>query len=96
MSNFNRIINLMVIFTVVMVFSVATCLAAGDFPTRPITCVVQWSAGGGTDITARTIAPALEKQLGIRVNVINKTGASGSIAHKYVLGSKPDGYIYLR
>ena len=92
MSNFNRIIGFMVIFTVVMVFSVATCLAAGDFPTRPITFVAQWSAGGGTDITARTVAPALEKQLGVRVNVINKTGASGSIAHKYVLGSKPDGY----
>ena len=92
MSKFNRIIGFMMIFTVVMVFSVATCLAAEKFPNRPITCVAQWSAGGGTDITARTLAPALEKQLGVRVNVINKTGASGSIAHKYVLGSKPDGY----
>lgn len=86
------IIGLLVTFTMFLAFSATTCLAAEKFPTRPITCVAQWSAGGGTDITARTMAAVIEKYLGVRMNVINKTGASGSIAHKYVLDSKPDGY----
>ena len=92
MSNFNKIIGGMAILIIGIVISVTTCSAAGDFPTRPITCVVNWSAGGATDIVARALAPLLEKELGVRVNVINKTGASGSIAHKYVLGAKADGY----
>ena len=83
---------LMAILIIVSAYFATECLAQKDYPTRPITCVVQWSAGGGTDVTARTIAPLLEKYLGVRVNVINKTGASGSIAHKYVLSSPPDGY----
>ena len=73
-------------------FGVVSTGMAGNFPSRPLTFVVQWSAGGGTDIVARTIAAGMDKHAGFKVNVINKTGASGSIAHKYVLSSKADGY----
>lgn len=66
--------------------------AFADYPERPITLIVPWAAGGGTDATARTIARALEEQLGQNVNVVNRTGGSGVVGHTAMLNSAPDGY----
>ncbi|GEN22471.1 hypothetical protein HCU01_04200 [Halomonas cupida] len=63
-----------------------------DYPERPITLVVPWAAGGGTDATARTIGRALEEQLGQTVNVVNRTGGSGVVGHTAMLNAAPDGY----
>jgi tripartite-type tricarboxylate transporter receptor subunit TctC len=52
-----------------------TALAA--YPERPITLIVPWGAGGGTDATARIIGSLLEKELGQPVTVVNRTGGSG-------------------
>ena len=46
---------------------------ADNYPSRPITLVVPWGAGGGTDATARIIGALLEKELGQPVNVVNRT-----------------------
>jgi len=66
--------------------------AFADYPERPLTLIVPWAAGGGTDATARTIARALEEQLGQNVNVVNRTGGSGVVGHTAMLNAAPDGY----
>lgn len=67
-------------------------LAQERWPTRPIELVVGFAAGGGTDTTARTLAAALEKELGGQVIVVNRPGASGELALSNVARAAPDGY----
>ncbi len=69
-----------------------SALPAWAWPDKPIEIVVGFAAGGGTDITARTLAPHLAKALGGQVVVSNKPGASGAIGLAYVARAKPDGY----
>jgi len=68
----------------------STALAA--YPERPITMIVPWGAGGGTDATARIIGTLLEKELGQPVNVVNRTGGSGVVGHAAIAQAPPDGY----
>src|SRR3954463_6187230 len=65
---------------------------AQGFPSKPITTVVGFEPGGGTDTTARIIAPALGELLGQQVVVENRAGAGGDIAVDYVAKASPDGY----
>jgi tripartite-type tricarboxylate transporter receptor subunit TctC len=67
-------------------------LAQGGYPSRPITLIVPWGAGGGTDATARIIGSLLEKELGQPVTVVNRTGGSGVVGHAAIASSPPDGY----
>jgi tripartite-type tricarboxylate transporter receptor subunit TctC len=69
--------------------------AAQEWPTRPITMVVKYSAGGGTDLLLRALAKGMEEKLGQRINVINTTGGVGSIAAQYVYDRPADGYTWL-
>jgi tripartite-type tricarboxylate transporter receptor subunit TctC len=62
------------------------------YPERPITLIVPWAAGGGTDATARIIGALLEKELGQPVTVVNRTGGSGVVGHSAIAGAAPDGY----
>jgi tripartite-type tricarboxylate transporter receptor subunit TctC len=74
---------------------ISSCWAAEggvDYPVKPIRLVVGFSAGGGTDLTARIIAQKLSAYLGQPVIVDNRTGASGTIAMARVASSEPDGY----
>jgi len=66
--------------------------AAQSYPVRPITLIVPWGAGGGTDATARIIGSLLEKDLGQPVNVVNRTGGSGVVGHAAIASAQPDGY----
>ncbi|MEI2417396.1 tripartite tricarboxylate transporter substrate binding protein [Orrella sp. JC864] len=66
--------------------------ARADYPEKPLTLIVPWAAGGGTDSVARAIASALEKELGVIVNVVNRTGGSGVVGHSAMATAKPDGY----
>jgi tripartite-type tricarboxylate transporter receptor subunit TctC len=66
--------------------------AAQNYPSRPITLIVPWGAGGGTDATARIIGSLLEKDLGQPVNVVNRTGGSGVVGHAAIASAPPDGY----
>ncbi len=77
------------------VLLILSCVCSGAvwaWPDRPIEIVVGFAPGGGTDITARTLAIFLEKELGASVVVVNKPGASGAIALAGVARAKPDGY----
>ena len=69
--------------------------AQGHFPSRPITIVVGFAAGGATDTAARIIARKLSENLGVSVVVDNRAGAGGNIAHQQVANAAPDGYTIL-
>ena len=72
-----------------------SALAQGSYPTRPVTMVVGFAPGGGTDTVARIIARNLSESLGQQVVVENKAGAGGNIATDYVAHAAPDGYTIL-
>src|SRR5260370_27104265 len=65
---------------------------AQTFPSQPITLVVAWPPGGGSDISMRLLADALSKQINVPVVVLNKPGAGGAIGHREIANAKPDGY----
>ncbi|MDZ4075198.1 MAG: tripartite tricarboxylate transporter substrate-binding protein [Hylemonella sp.] len=82
--------------------AVASTLALGSslaqaqaYPAKPISLVVPFSAGGPTDIVARTLAATMTKSLGQSVVVENKVGAGGTIAASLVMKAAPDGYTFL-
>ncbi|WP_292895617.1 Bug family tripartite tricarboxylate transporter substrate binding protein [Nitratireductor sp.] len=66
--------------------------AFAEYPERPITLVVPWSAGGGTDAVGRMLAKGLQDVLGTPVNVVNRTGAGGIVGHTAMIDADPDGY----
>lgn len=66
--------------------------AFAAYPERPITLVVPWAAGGGTDAVARILATVLEKDLGQSVSVVNRTGGGGAVGHTAGATARPDGY----
>lgn len=66
--------------------------AHAAYPERPITLIIPWSAGGGTDATGRMIASLLEGELGQPVNVVNRTGGGGVVGHSAIATAEPDGY----
>jgi len=66
--------------------------AQANFPDRPITLIVPFSAGGGTDLGARLLAADLEKELGTTIVVDNREGAGSQIGLTVLANAKPDGY----
>src|SRR5512145_3546624 len=66
--------------------------AAAQYPNRPITLIVPWGAGGGTDATARILASIMEKELKQPINVVNRTGGSGVVGHSAIAQAPADGY----
>jgi tripartite-type tricarboxylate transporter receptor subunit TctC len=73
--------------------ALAAVVAAQDFPTRPITVIVPFSAGGPTDTIARILGERMSRSLGQTVVVENVTGAGGSIGVGRIARSAPDGYL---
>ena len=70
----------------------SACAANAAYPERPITLIVPWGAGGGTDAVARFFGAYLEKELGQPVNVVNRTGGNGVVGHSAIAQAQPDGY----
>lgn len=69
--------------------------AAQEFPTRPITLVIPFAAGGSTDLVGRLIAESMTASLGQPVVVENKGGAGGNLGAAQVAKATPDGYTIL-
>lgn len=70
-------------------------VAAQDFPTRPVTLVIPFAAGGSTDLVGRLIAERMAAELGQPVVVENKGGAGGNLGAAQVAKASPDGYTIL-
>jgi tripartite-type tricarboxylate transporter receptor subunit TctC len=69
--------------------------AAESYPTRPVTVIVPFTAGGNTDISGRILADALSKRLGQSFVVENRGGAAGLLGAAAVAKAQPDGYTLL-
>src|SRR3989449_3687338 len=70
----------------------ASASAQGSFPSKPVTMVVGFEPGGGTDTVARIVAKTMSENIGQQVVVENRAGAGGNIAVDYVARAAPDGY----
>lgn len=81
--------------TLFLLVSLIPLLGASEWkPTKPITIIVPWSAGGSTDLTTRTLAAEMEKYLGQKIIVVNTPGAAGSIGTKNAWDAPHDGYTW--
>ena len=63
-----------------------------NYPSRPISYLVPWNPGGGTDTVSRALAAVLQDKLGQSVNVINRTGGGGVVGHLAISQAQPNGY----
>ncbi len=72
-----------------------TAAIAADYPARPIRMLAGFSAGGGSDLAARTVAAKMTEILGQSVVVDNRTGATGAIAAEMLAKAPPDGYTLM-
>ena len=82
------------------VLAASLTLAAGSvlaqaYPSRPVTLVVPFAAGGPTDVVARSLGQAMSRSLGQPVVIENRLGAGGTVAAGYVAKAAPDGYTIL-
>lgn len=101
--NFKKLLCVSLVFILLSALALAGCggNSAKDgkkdtsYPTKPITLVCQFAAGGATDLLGRALANSVSKHLGQPVVVENKVGASGTIGTDNVLKAKPDGYTLL-
>ena len=97
-SVFSGLARKVAVFGLVAAATAAALLpgsAKAEWPERPITLVVMYGAGGGTDTIIRALASEMAKSTGWTINVINKPGAVGGVATKFVLNKPADGYTLL-
>ena len=80
------------ISAVLLAAAFATAAQGQNYPTRPITMIVPFPAGGLTDVPARVAATLLSQKIGQNVVVENKTGATGTIGAGFAARAAPDGY----
>ncbi len=74
------------------IVALAAGAANAEYPDKPITFIVPYSPGGGSDQQARRLQPGLEKELGVDIRIVYKTGGGGAIGFNELWRSKPDGY----
>lgn len=81
----------------ILILSSGLACAAGEekWPAKPIDLVIGWPPGGSADLTARTYAPIMSKELGVPITFVYKPGAAGALAAEYVAKAKPDGYTLM-
>lgn len=80
---------------VIVLLATPACVAADNFPTKPVRIVVGFTPGTTTDITARALAQALTGRLNQQVIVENREGANSGIANNIVAHANPDGHTLL-
>ncbi len=78
--------------TMALVLAFSVPAPAQDYPSRPITLLVPYAAGGGNDVMARIVAEHMSRTLGQQLVIENRGGAGGTIATRALARSAPDGY----
>jgi len=76
----------------IIAFAIPGAQAQAKFPSRPLTMICPFGAGGGTDAVARMVAALMEQDLGQPVNVVNRTGGGGAVGFTAGATAAPDGY----
>jgi tripartite-type tricarboxylate transporter receptor subunit TctC len=90
-----RVSRIWILWALVGVLAFPTLACAQPWPTRPVTFVVPFSAGGNADLLARAIAAELSEKLGQQFIIDNRSGAGGNIGGAAVAKAAPDGYTFL-
>ena len=85
-----KLVALMVALT--MVLGLASVASAAEYPSKGISVICPWGAGGGTDAVLRAFCEAMGKDLGVTLTVDNRTGGGGIIGHQAIADAEPDGY----
>ncbi len=88
---------LALVIVILMVAMVAGCggdsgKQAAKYPEKQLEMIIPWPAGGSSDLAARTLAKAAEKNLGVAITPINVAGSNGAIGWAEIMKRKPDGY----
>ena len=68
---------------------------AGEYPSKPITLIVPWKAGGTTETMAQLLSKAMAKELGGKIIVKTRPGGGSAVGATYVANAKPDGYTIM-
>lgn len=89
-NSLRKLTSLSVIW--IMVAAAFSQVQAADFPSKRLTLICPWAAGGGTDTILRGLARNTEPFLGQTITIVNKTGGSGAIGHAAGVRARPDGY----
>lgn len=86
--------NRMPLFACLLALLLPACAPSdpGEWPRRPITISCIAAAGGGTDLVSRLVAKSMSEELGVKINVVNRTGGGGAAAINHVAQSARDGY----
>ena len=85
-------LNVLLPLLAALLFGLAPQAAADDYPTKPITLIVPFPAGGGVDVIGRIVADKLAAELGQPVVIDNRGGAAGVIGTRVAARAVPDGY----
>lgn len=91
------LLTLIAVTTLILAGCVQVGTAPGDaggssYPDKPITMIIPYNAGGGTDTQARALIPTMEEILGQPINVVNTPGAGGTVGIQEMLAAAADGY----
>ena len=82
--------------TAALLLACALNAVAADYPTKPVRLILPVAPGGGSDITARTIAPKLTETWGQQVIIDNRPGGGGTVGMEITARSTPDGYTLVQ
>jgi len=94
-STKRHFVSRIVLALLLAVFLVPATSWSASYPTKPVTLVAPYGAGGASDLASRTLASVANTYIGEPVMVVNKTGASGTVGSNFVSKAKPDGYTLL-
>ncbi len=89
-------LKLLIFFAAICLLTISPTVGEGaDYPTKPVTIVVTYGAGGGTDVIFRAASSVIHQYWGQPLIIVNKPGAGGTVGTSYASKQKPDGYTLL-
>ncbi|MDW8312693.1 MAG: tripartite tricarboxylate transporter substrate-binding protein, partial [Burkholderiales bacterium] len=88
-------VRLRLVLAAALFCGLAAPIAAQSYPERELNGIIQWGAGGATDVVARAITPGAEEALGKKIVLQNRPGGVGAIATNFVFQQPADGYTLL-